>query len=77
MVLDKLADSCAACWVTGQGEDNKDQFLHSLADCRVGLSELSVDGCNNFQRGLRYAKDSHTCFKCGISQKLCNNRKSS
>jgi hypothetical protein len=76
-VLDELADGCAACWVTRQGEDDEDWFLHSPADCRVGPSELSVDGCDNFRRRLRYAKDSHTCFKCGISQKLCNSRKGS
>lgn len=76
-VLDELADGCAACWVTGQEEKDEDWFLHSLVECRMGPSELSVDGCNDFRRGLRYAKDSYTCFKCGISQKLCNSRKGS
>lgn len=28
-VLDELADGCAACWVTQQGEDDRDWFLHS------------------------------------------------
>lgn len=70
-VLDELADGCAACWVTGQGEEDEDRSLHSPVECRMGLSELSVDGCDNFRRGLKYAKDSHTCFKCGISRELC------
>jgi hypothetical protein len=76
-VLDELADGCAACWVTGQGDEDEDWFLHSPVECRMGRSELSVDGCDNFRRGLRYAKDSYTCFKCGISQKLCNSSKGS
>lgn len=76
-VLDELADGCTACWVTGQGDEDEDWFLHSPVECRAGRSELSVDGCDNFRRGPRYAKDSHTCFKCGISQKLCNSRKGS
>lgn len=66
-VLDELTDGCTACWVTGQGEDDEGWSLHSPVECRTGPSELSVDGCDNFRRGLRYAKDSHTCFKCGIS----------
>ena len=76
-MLDQLADGCAACWVTGKGEEDGDWFLHSPVECRMGPSELLVDGCDDFRRGLRYAKDSRTCFKCGISQKLCNSRKGS
>jgi hypothetical protein len=76
-VLDELVDGCAACWVTRQREDNEDWYLHSQAECSMGPPELSIDGCDNFRRGLRYAKDSHTCFKCGISQRLCNRRKGS
>jgi hypothetical protein len=47
-VLDELADSCAACWVTGQGGEDEDWFLHSLVECRIGQLELLVDSCNNF-----------------------------
>ena len=75
-VLDELADGCAACWVTQQGEGDGDWFLHSRVECTAGRAELSINGCDNFRKGLRYAKDSQTCFKCGISQKLCNTRKS-
>ncbi|KAH0352647.1 hypothetical protein KCU83_g3356, partial [Aureobasidium melanogenum] len=80
--LDDLADGCASCWMLaltqGRGyEDNNDLWTHSAQDCTIrqhdesGLG-LSEDECNRFRQAIRYEKSTHSCHKCGISQKLCN-----
>lgn len=66
-LLDELADSCPVCWIL-DGED--DSYLHSLVGCQRfrGLGQVT---CDEFRIKIRYERGSHTCMKCGISQKLC------
>lgn len=66
-VLDELADGCAACWVTVGGED---AHLHPRQDCSA-VAELSEEACKEFQARMFYARDSHSCTRCGISQEFC------
>jgi hypothetical protein len=66
-VLDELADGCAACWVTQQGEES---YIHSLKGCRR-VTQLSQEACDEFRRQIRYEVKSHSCTKCGISQRFC------
>ena len=68
--LDLLQHGCTACWVQTRKEDG---FLHGWQDCS-GPSGLRQPACDEFRRQIRYQKDSHTCFRCGFSQKLCRTR---
>jgi superfamily II DNA or RNA helicase len=79
--LDDLADGCTACWVWAQqqnrgNDDNNDIWAHSSKDCQVrernssGLG-LSEQECSAFRGLIRFEKSSHSCHKCGLSQKLC------
>jgi len=65
--LDEIADGCAACWVV---EGDEDGHLHSLARCQK-RAELTQAACDEFRRQIRYEVKSHSCTKCGISQKFC------
>ena len=82
--LDDLTDGCASCWMLAvtqnRGhEGNNDLWTHSAQDCTIrqlndsGLG-LSEDECNKFRQAIRYEKSTHSCHKCGISQRLCNTR---
>jgi hypothetical protein len=67
MVLDELADGCAACWVTQDGEL---AYLHDWQSCSA-VAELSEAACKEFRRLMTYEIDSHSCMRCGISQEFC------
>jgi len=82
--LDDLTDGCASCWMLAvtqnRGhEGNNDLWTHSGQDCTIrqhdgsGLG-LSEDECDKFRQAIRYEKSTHSCHKCGISQRLCNTR---
>jgi superfamily II DNA helicase RecQ len=82
--LDDLADGCASCWLLavtqGRGnEDNNDLWTHSAQDCTIRQDDesglgLSEDECNKFRQAIRYEKSTHSCYKCGVSQRFCNTR---
>ena len=55
-----MADGCAACCVIRNGGDDEEWFLHTQAEYTAGPAELSTNGCDNFRKALRYAKDSDT-----------------
>lgn len=65
--LDELTDGCTACWISWKG------WTHAALECEerkrkdVGLSE---EGCDGFRRTIRHEASSHSCHRCGISQKL-------
>ena len=80
--LDQIASGCAACWIsaaiTGAGE-----WLHDGRRCgRRGMVrtddgrvvDMSDEACNTFRERIGYLDPSRTCFRCGISQKLCNTK---
>jgi Helicase conserved C-terminal domain len=65
--LDDMAEGCALCWVLGgEGTD----FMHSLAQCDrwLGVTEADLD---EFRRQIVYQRNSHSCTRCGMSQKYC------
>ena len=65
-LLDELADGCAVCRMLDEEDDS---YLHSLVKCQKFVN-LGQAGCDMFRSQIRYDKSSHTCTKCGISQKL-------
>jgi superfamily II DNA helicase RecQ len=66
--LEEVTDGCAACWVMSK------EWAHAALECKerrrrdLGLSEEECDG---FRQMIRYEGGSHSCHRCGISQKLC------
>ena len=79
--LDQIANGCAACWImvamTGTGD-----WLHGSSECNEehvragaggGFVDMSERAYDVFRKQIRYS-DGRTCFRCGISQKLCNTR---
>jgi hypothetical protein len=73
-VMDELADTCPICWVMGDAElavTVGEAHLHPLGSCPrryQGLSQGELDG---FRQQIRYGIESHSCMKCGVSQKFC------
>ena len=65
--LDELKDGCVACWTV---EEDNDMYLHSGLEC-TKYRELTQQACDEFRRQIVYERSSHSCTKCGISQKLC------
>ena len=80
--LDQVASGCAVCWIsaaiTGTGD-----WLHDGRRCQRRwtmktdhgqIVDMSDGACNAFRERTRYLDSSRTCFRCGISQKLCNTK---
>ena len=65
--LDEMKEGCAACWIVDGEEDG---HMHSGLECRK-YKELSQQECDESRKEIVYEKGSHSCTKCGISQKLC------
>lgn len=74
-VFSKLVDDCPVCWVDGQ-ESCREQW-----DTRVDEScgEWKVGKCPVWKRygvvttlKVRFDADTHSCFRCRLSQKFCN-----
>jgi hypothetical protein len=71
--LNEVAGGCVFCFVDSTEEAGID-WSHSSEDCekaeggkRRGLDE-------RFCRMIRFEEGTHSCFKCGFSQKLCSTR---
>jgi superfamily II DNA helicase RecQ len=65
--LDELKNGCVACWIM---EDDDEAYMHCNLECTKHL-DLAQQACDEFRRQIVYEKNSHSCTKCGISQKLC------
>ena len=62
--LDRLVDGCTSCWVMLKPWD------HVAVTCteREGVSESE---CDRLRGKIRYESSSHSCHRCGMSQKVC------
>ena len=65
--LEEVKNGCVACWIMDEDDEN---YMHSRRECNK-YEELSEQKCDEFRRRIRYEKSSHSCTKCGMSQKLC------
>lgn len=59
-LMDEFVDCCARCWLQAPGDCGR--WAHSAC------TDQDWDG---FREQLRFDKDTHSCFKCGLSQRLC------
>lgn len=66
--LEELADGCAACWVMSGDWRHAALVCEERKRLDVGLSD---EECDRFRKRIRYEGSSHSCHRCGISQKLC------
>ena len=68
--LDEVAGGCVFCFVDSTEEVIID-WSHSPEDCEkaVGGKRRSLD--ERFRGMIRFEEGTHSCFKCGFSQKLC------
>ena len=66
--LDELKDACAVCWVTVSADT--DAYMHSFMRCQRE-KDLTQRACDEFRQLVQYEVRSHSCTKCGVSQKFC------
>jgi superfamily II DNA or RNA helicase len=69
--LDELRDGCVRCFVSSMDDSSVD-WCHSPAECSRAGWKVQKDLDLRFRRLIKFDERSHTCFKCGLSQKLCN-----
>jgi superfamily II DNA helicase RecQ len=80
--LDELSDSCVLCFVECADKPDVD-WQHEKEQCpqqewqreqndndEQGTRENGAE-IEKFRRSIRFEARSHSCFKCGLSQKLC------
>ena len=68
-MLDDAADSCVACWLEFCDTNSPSEVWdHKRAECRRSGKRCDTPGS---VAGVRFAADSHSCFRCGLSQRLC------
>lgn len=74
--LDELANGCPGCLV-GEGRDGREapRWLHSWAGCLAPAAEDNRMVCDGIRESIHYRQDSHTCFSCGVTQRLCTTGK--
>jgi superfamily II DNA helicase RecQ len=65
--LDEMAEGCAICWMTvGDGSEQG----HGIKSC--GRHEaVTAQGLEELRARIRYEGSSHSCYRCGLSQKYC------
>ena len=68
--LDDLAEGCVACWVLGTEED-EERRGHRLTTCEQFPAYHDGPEMDDFRRHIRYEAKSHTCHRCGWSQRWC------
>lgn len=65
--LEELNECCARCWTSCY----TDYYRHDAESCPVAERVSAIRG-NRISRGpVNFAVNSHSCFRCGLSQKLC------
>lgn len=65
--LDEMSQGCAICWFHVEDDTYRH---HVVGQCRqeVEVTEVVLD---TFRRRLRYRDNSHSCHRCGLSQRYC------
>lgn len=74
-VLSELVDDCPVCWVEERVSCNS-----RGANLPRQVNASTVAGTCGFEDGvgdsamlnIRFDRDTHSCFRCGLSQKFCN-----
>lgn len=73
-VLDGIANGCRSCWIADvlgrdKAEEGGVEWEHGWEGCeRRKGEEAEVD---RFRGRVRFDKETHSCHKCGFSQRIC------
>ena len=62
--LDEIADGCAHCWVMQR------EWNHAAVECTM-RNEINERECDGLRYKIRYNPHTHSCYRCGISQRIC------
>ena len=68
--LDEVADNCVFCFVEAT-DDTSVSWTHRPEECERADWRTWRDLDERFRRLIKFEESSHSCFKCGFSQKLC------
>jgi hypothetical protein len=71
--MDELRQGCAICWLMSKVEDGaeEDAFIgHQTMVCK-GEEAVSGAVVDKFRRLVKGWKESHSCFRCWVSQRYC------
>jgi superfamily II DNA helicase RecQ len=68
--LDEVADDCVFCFVEAT-DDTSVSWTHRPEECERADWRTWRDLDERFRRLIKFEESSHSCFKCGFSQKLC------
>jgi superfamily II DNA helicase RecQ len=69
-ILDDLVGHCVSCWA--QLDDEEQSWReHGLGQCGRNWPGQSMRDLERFRGRISYEKSSHTCHRCGISQRYC------
>jgi superfamily II DNA helicase RecQ len=68
--LDEVAGGCVFCFVDSTEEACID-WSHSPEDCEKAEGGKRKGLDDRFRGMIRFEEGTHSCFKCGFSQKLC------
>lgn len=80
--LDQVAGNCVVCWMLLALGGTRG-WLHSGQGCcwrevvdtdEGGVINISEQACDDFRTRIRYLDGSKTCYRCGISQRMCRTR---
>ena len=74
-VLSELVEDCPVCWAEGrvpcksQRADNSQKVRTPEV---AGAYAIDDGRCCSATLEVRFDQDTHSCFRCGLSQKFCN-----
>jgi superfamily II DNA helicase RecQ len=70
-MLDGVTDNCVFCFIAST-DDAGASWTHDPEECERAEWRTWRDLDERFGRLIKFEESSHSCFKCGFSQKLCN-----
>lgn len=59
-ILNELVEDCPVCWADGR------------VSCNAGTCAIGDGWGGSATLEIRFDQDTHSCFRCGLSQKFCN-----
>lgn len=68
--LDEVTDGCVFCFVES-ADDPVVDWTHRPEACERAECSKWQDLDERFRRLIKFEESTHSCFKCGVSQKLC------
>lgn len=68
--LDEVTDGCVFCFVESADDPGVD-WTHRPEACERAECSKWQDLDERFRRLIEFEESTHSCFKCGFSQKLC------